>query len=67
MKKLLTSALLSVTAVPFLMAAPAVAKKAQNTTPAAAPAATAKSKTAKHAKKAKTSTAKPAPAATPSK
>jgi hypothetical protein len=65
MNKLITSTLLTVAAVPFLMAAPAVAKKAQNTTPAAAHAATAKSKTVKHAKKAKTSTAKPA--ATPSK
>jgi hypothetical protein len=68
MKNLMTSTLLTLAAVPFLMAAPAVAKKAQNTTPAAAPTATAKSKTAKHTKKSsKTSTAKPAPAATPSK
>jgi hypothetical protein len=68
MKKLMTSTLLTLAAVPFLMAAPTVAKKAQNTTPAATPAATAKSKTAKHTKKSsKTSTAKPAPAATPSK
>jgi hypothetical protein len=66
MNKLFTSTLLTVAAVPFLMAAPA-AKKAQNTTPAVA---TAKTKTHKsHAKKAaKTSTAKVAPAATtPSK
>lgn len=69
MKKLMTSTLLAVAAVPFLMAAPAVAKKAQNTTPAAAPAATAKTKTHKsHVKKSsKTSTSKAAPAATPSK
>jgi hypothetical protein len=67
MNKLFTSTLLTVAAVPFLMAAPAAAKKAQNTTPTAA---TAKTKTHKsHAKKAaKTSTAKAAPAATtPSK
>jgi hypothetical protein len=32
MKKLFTSTLLTVAAVPFLMAAPATAKKAQNTT-----------------------------------
>jgi hypothetical protein len=67
MNKLITSTLLTLAAVPFLMAAPAVAKKAQNTAPAAAPTATAKSKTVKHAKKSKTSTAKPAVAATPSK
>lgn len=66
MKKLLTSTLLTVVAVPFLMAAPKATKKAQNTTPAAT--ATAKPKVhRKHAvKKSKTTTA-PAAVATPSK
>ena len=34
MKKLITSTLLTVAAVPFLMAAPSAAKKAQNSAPA---------------------------------
>ena len=51
MKKLLTSALLTVVAVPFLMAAPKATKKVQSTTPAAT--ATAKPKVARkhHVKK----------------
>ena len=49
MKKLFTSALLTVAAVPFLMAAPAVAKKAQNTS---TPAASTKKPAKKHTKKA---------------
>jgi len=57
MKKLFTSTLLTVAAVPFLMAAPHAAKKVQNQ---AAPAAqntatTAKTKVKKHTKKAKKS------------
>lgn len=48
MKKLFTSALLTVTAVPFLIAAPNAGKKAQNT---AAPAASTKKAHKKHSKK----------------
>ena len=54
MKKLFTSTLLTVAAVPFLMAAPSTAKKAQNTT------APAKKVQKKHVKKSKTKAAKPA-------
>ena len=59
MKKLFTSTLLTVAAVPFLMAAPHAAKKVQNTsapaTSTTAPSATSKAK-AKKIKKAKTTT-----------
>ena len=66
MKKLFTSTLLTVAAVPFLMAAPHAAKKVQNSTqntaaPAAstpAPSATTRAKV-KKVKKAKTTTATP--------
>ncbi len=61
MKKLFTSTLLTVAAVPFLMAAPSTAKKAQNTTaPASKTAAKKAHKT--HAKKS-SSKAKAAPTA----
>ncbi len=64
MNKLISSALLTVVAVPFLMAAPA-AKKAQ--TPATTPTATTVKKTTKkHVKKAKTVVA-PKAAAVPTK
>jgi len=55
MKKLFTSTVLTVAAVPFLMAAPTAAKKAQNQAPAStqADSTTAKTKTKKHVKKAK--------------
>jgi hypothetical protein len=52
MNKLISSALMTVVAVPFLMAAPA-AKKAQ-TNPAPAAASTTKKTAKKHVKKAKT-------------
>ena len=53
MKNLLTSSLLTLAAVPFLMAAPNAAKKAQNTaTPASqTQAATVKKTHKKHVKK----------------
>jgi Holliday junction resolvasome RuvABC endonuclease subunit len=66
MKTLISSTLLVIAAVPFLMAAPKTASKTQNTTPApaatTAPATTGKPKAHKtHVKKAvKTSTAAPA-------
>ena len=54
MRKLLTSSLLTVAAVPFLMAAPSATKKVQNTSTAS----TAKPKThKKHTKKTATDTA----------
>ena len=52
MRKLFTSTLLTVAAVPFLMAAPHAAKKAQNTTTPAAQNQTASAKP-KAAKKVK--------------
>jgi hypothetical protein len=58
MRKLFTSTLLTVAAVPFLMAAPHAAKKAQNqATPATTQntASTAKPKVKKHVKKVKKS------------
>ncbi len=58
MNKFFTSALLTVVAVPFLMAAPSAAKKVQNTTTgdtASTQTAGAK-KVKKHVKKAKNST-----------
>ena len=58
MRKLFTSTLLTVAAVPFLMAAPHAAKKAQNqATPAATQntASTVKPKVKKHVKKVKKS------------
>ncbi len=52
MKKLFTSTLLTVAAVPFLMAAPATAKKAQNTAQnTTAPASQSKTATKKAQKK----------------
>ncbi len=62
MNKLFTSTLLTVVAVPFLMAAPSVAKKVQNQAPASTQAdsmssATGKTKAKKHVKKAKTAPA----------
>jgi len=52
MKKLFTSTLLTVAAVPFLMAAPNAAKKVQNTAAPATQTKTASKKAnAKHAKK----------------
>jgi hypothetical protein len=63
MKKLITPTLLTVAAVPFLMAAPTAAHKAQNTTPAAAKTKTHKT----HGKKGSKTGAKTAPATTPSK
>lgn len=47
MKRLFTSTLLTVAAVPFLMAAPATAKKAQNTTAPASQNKTASKKAQK--------------------
>ena len=64
MKKLFTSTLLTITAVPFLMAAPTAAKKVQNQAPAASTSQTttakAKTKKVKKAKKTATDTAAPA-------
>jgi len=52
MKKLFTSTLLTVAAVPFLMAAPAAAKKAQNTSePATQTKSAVKKSQKKHVKK----------------
>jgi hypothetical protein len=68
MKKVFTSTLLTVAAVPFLMAAPA-AKKVQNQ-PAAADSTktvTTKKVTKKHVKKAKPNTETAAPSAAPQK
>lgn len=63
MKRLLTTTLLTVAAVPFLMAAPNAAKKAQNTaTPAAQTKASVKKAHKKHVKKT-ASNSKPAPTA----
>ena len=70
MKKLLTSTLLTVVAVPFLSAAPHAGKKAQNTTTSSTMQSTENTakKGKKHVKKAKktvkseTSTAAPAEA-----
>ncbi len=62
MNKLISSTLLTIVAVPFLMAAPA-AKKAQNGTTPAPATATTKKTTKKHVKKAKSTTA---PAMAPS-
>ncbi len=56
MKKLFTSTLLTVAAVPFLMAAPATANKAQNTTAPASQNKTASKKAQKkNVKKSKNS------------
>ncbi len=72
MKKLFTSTLLTVVAVPFLSAAPHAAKKAQNTTTSSTMQSTESTakKGKKHVKKAKTvksetSTAAPAAVAAP--
>ncbi len=52
MKRIFTSTLLTIAAVPFLMAAPATAKKAQNTTAPASQNKTASKKAQKkHVKK----------------
>ena len=69
MKKMITSTLLTLAAVPFLMAAPKVAKKTQNTTSAPAATSTAKPKATRksHVKKAKTNVKAAAPAAAPAK
>ncbi|MBV8553488.1 MAG: hypothetical protein JOY54_19495 [Acidobacteriaceae bacterium] len=69
MKKVFTSTLLTIAAVPFLMAAPA-AKKAQNQPAAAAKQTQTDSKTAKKASKSHAKKSKTAPAtntAAPSK
>ncbi len=68
MKKVFTSTLLTVAAVPFLMAAPA-AKKVQNQPEAAnsAKAVTTKKTTKKHVKKSKANTETAAPSAAPQK
>jgi hypothetical protein len=70
MNKLITSTLLTLAAVPFLMAAPKATKKAQNTTPAPAATSTMKPKThrkASHVKKAKTSVKTATPPVAPVK
>ncbi len=69
MKKVFTSTLLTVAAVPFLMAAPA-AKKVQNQPPAATNSAktvNTKKATKKHVKKSKANTETAAPSAAPQK
>jgi hypothetical protein len=63
MNKFMTATLLTVVAVPFLMAAPAATKKAQNTATPATTTATTKKVAKKHVKKAKTTAAPVAPAA----
>lgn len=64
MKKLFTTAVLTVAAVPYLMAAPNATKKAQNQTDTATQTQAAKKSHKKHAKKgttpAATNTASPA-------
>ena len=68
MNKLFTSTLLTVAAVPFLMAAPAAAKKVQNTTaPAAQTKTTVKKAHKKHVKKNTVSSKPMADSATSSK
>jgi hypothetical protein len=68
MKKVFTSTLLTVAAVPFLMAAPA-AKKVQNQPPATNSAKTVNTKktTKKHVKKSKANSETPATSAAPQK
>jgi len=56
MNKLFTSTLLTVVAVPFLMAAPSAAKKAQNTTTGDTTSTMSSKKVRKHVKKGKNST-----------
>ena len=53
MKKLFTSTLLTVVAVPFLMAAPTAAKKAQNQPQASTDTQSATAKTKTHKKRTK--------------
>jgi hypothetical protein len=68
MKKLFTSTLLTVAAVPFLMAAPATAKKTQNTATSASQNKTASKKVQKkHVKKSQNSKPTQTPAASPQK
>ena len=69
MKRIVTSTLLTLAAVPFLMAAPKAAKKTQNTTSAPAATSTSKPKVTRknHVKKAKTGVKTATPAATPAK
>jgi hypothetical protein len=65
MRKLFTSTLLTIAAVPFLMAAPS-AKKVQNQPPAAKTVNTKKA-AKKHVKKSKPNTETAAPSAAPQK
>jgi hypothetical protein len=68
MKKLFTSTLLTVAAVPFLMAAPSTAKKVQNTAAPASQNKTASKKVQKkHTKKSQNSKPAQTPAASPQK
>ncbi len=67
MKNLLTSTLLTIAAVPFLMAAPKVAKKAQNTTAPATQNKTAAKAHKKHVKKPANSSKPAQNAAAPAK
>jgi hypothetical protein len=68
MKKLFTSTLLTVAAVPFLMAAPSTAKKVQNTAAPASQNKTANKKAQKkHVKKSQNSKPAQTPAASPQK
>jgi hypothetical protein len=69
MNKLFTATLLTIAAVPFLMAAPKAAAKPQTSAPAAnqTDTSTPKPKAKKHVKKAKSTTTTAAPAAAPSK
>ena len=74
MKKLFTSTLLAVVAVPFLIAAPSAAKKVQNQPASTAPTSTANdTKAKKHTKKSKksdtatTNSGTAAPSSTPQK
>jgi hypothetical protein len=54
MNKLISSTLLTIVAVPFLMAAPAATKAQNTTTPATSTASTKKAVKKTHVKKAKT-------------
>lgn len=64
MKKLFTSTLLTVAAVPFLMAAPNAAKKVQNTSaPTTSTTSKVKTKKAKKTKKTAADTAAPSASA----
>ena len=67
MKKLFTSTLLTVVAVPFLRAAPSAAKKAQNQAPASTDTQTMapKTKAKKHVKKTKSTAATTTAPSTP--